>query len=83
MKPVVPEDDKIEVTWTEESLKTAEKLVGSTFPNPSAPEEKAKIEPKVFYTFHDSDDEEDDTFQTRKSVKWAEKSLKNRFFINA
>jgi len=31
----------------------------------------------------DSDDEEDDTVETRKSVKTAEKALKKRFFINA
>ena len=35
------------------------------------------------YTFHDSDDEEDDTYETRKSIKTAEKNLKSRFFINA
>ena len=35
------------------------------------------------YTFHDSDDEEDDTYQTRRSIKTAEKNLKTRFFINA
>ena len=37
----------------------------------------------VKYTLHDSDDEEDDTVETRKSVKTAEKQLKHRFFINA
>lgn len=37
----------------------------------------------VKYTLHDSDDEEDDTVETRKSVKTAEKALKKRFFINA
>lgn len=35
------------------------------------------------YTLHDSDDEEDDTVETRKSVKTAEKALRKRFFINA
>ena len=66
-------DDKIDVTDTAESLKTAEGIVGSTFPSPAAPEEKKKVEPKVFYIFHDSDDEDDETYQTRKSVKTAEK----------
>jgi len=37
----------------------------------------------VQYTLHDEDDEEDDTVETRKSVKTAEKALKHRFFINA
>jgi hypothetical protein len=37
----------------------------------------------VKYTLHDSDDEDEDTVETRKSVKTAEKSLKQRFFINA
>jgi len=37
----------------------------------------------VPYTLHDEDDEEDDTVETRKSVKTAEKALKHRFFINA
>lgn len=37
----------------------------------------------VKYTLHDEDDEDEDTVETRKSVKTAEKSLKKRFFINA
>ena len=37
----------------------------------------------VKYTLHDEDDEEEDTVETRKSVKTAEKALKHRFFINA
>ena len=31
----------------------------------------------------DSDDEEDDTVETRKSVKTVEKGLRHRFWINA
>lgn len=47
------------------------------------PIEKKKMKKKVKYTLHDSDDEEDDTVETRKSVKTAEKQIKKRFFINA
>ena len=36
---------------------------GGPQPRPGhRPEEKKKIEPKVFYKFHDSDDEDDDTY---------------------
>lgn len=45
--------------------------------------EKAKMKAPVKYTLHDEDDEEDDTVETRKSVKTAEKTLQKRFFINA
>lgn len=47
------------------------------------PIEKKKMKKPVKYTLHDEDDEEDDTVETRKSVKTAEKSLGKRFFINA
>merc|ERR1711934_500107 len=51
-----------------------------TFPEPTPKKEMKKA---VKYTLHDEDDEEDDTVETRKSVKTAEKALKHRFFINA
>lgn len=47
------------------------------------PIEKKKMKKPVKYTLHDSDDEEDDTVETRKSVKTAEKMHGKRFFINA
>lgn len=47
------------------------------------PVRKSKMPKKVKYDLADSDDEEDDTVETRKSVKTAEKQLKKRFFINA
>lgn len=50
---------------------------------PDPVKEKAKMKAPVKYTLHDEDDEEDDTVETRKSVKTAEKSLQKRFFINA
>lgn len=52
-------------------------------PMPSDPKEvkKMKLTPK--YELADSDDEEDDTVETRRSIKTAEKQLGERFFINA
>jgi len=41
------------------------------------------VKPPVEYTFHDSDDEDEDTVETRRSVKTVEKRMKHRFFINA
>ena len=39
----------------------------------AAPVRKSKMPKKVKYDLADSDDEEDDTVETRKSVKTAEK----------
>jgi len=52
-------------------------------PEPTDPKQKKKVEPPVDYPDLDSDDEDDDTVETRRSVKSVEKSLKHRFFINA
>jgi hypothetical protein len=38
--------------------------------------------PTVRYTMHDSDDEDHDTSETRKSLKTAERMLNTRFFTN-
>merc|ERR1711934_895539 len=65
---------------TAASIKWAEENTGGTFPEPTPKKEMKKA---VKYTLHDEDDEEDDTVETRKSVKTAEKALKHRFFINA
>lgn len=73
-------DDKVEVVDTEDSIRWAEENTGGKFPEPI---KKKKMKKAVKYTLHDSDDEEDDTVETRKSVKTAEKALKKRFFINA
>lgn len=43
----------------------------------------AKIAKTPMYEMADSDDEEADTIETRRSIKTAEKQLKARFFINA
>ena len=59
---------------TENSLKIAEKLHDSKFPEPydvaakKAAEEKAKV-PVVTYKEQDSDDEDPDTVETRKSLR--------------
>ena len=78
--PVVFKDDKEQVTDTEESIKWAEENTGGSFPEPV---DKKKMKKPVKYTLHDEDDEDEDTVETRKSVKTAEKQLKKRFFINA
>jgi len=64
-------DDKEQVVDTDESIKWAEENTGGKFPDPI--KEKAKMKAPVKYTLHDEDDEEDDTVETRKSVKTAEK----------
>ena len=79
-KPVVFEDDEEHVVGTRESIKWAEENTGGKFPEPTPKEDMKK---PVKYTLHDSDDEDDDTVETRKSVKTAEKYYKHRFFINA
>lgn len=79
-KPVVFKDDKEQVTDTADSIKWAEENTGGKFPEPV---EKDKIKKTPKYHLADSDDEDDDTVETRKSVKTAEKQLKHRFFINA
>jgi len=68
------------VTDTDESIKWAEENTGGKMPEPV---EKGKMKKGVKYTLHDEDDEEDDTVETRKSVKTAEKQIGKRFFINA
>ena len=79
-KPVVFKDDKEQVTDTSDSIKWAEENTGGKMPEP-VDKEKIKKTPK--YHLADSDDEDDETVETRKSVKTAEKQLKHRFFINA
>lgn len=71
---------------TDASIKTAEKIVGAKMPSPDDPEEIKKMEEEVntpFYHYHTADEETEDTVETRKSIKTAEKMYKHRFFINA
>jgi hypothetical protein len=81
MPPPTYTDDE-DVTTTANSIKKAEGITGGKMEEPFDPLVQAKIAPTVKYTLADSDDEEDDTVETRRSVKYAEKYYKKRFFIN-
>jgi hypothetical protein len=81
MPPPVYTDDE-DVTTTANSIKKAEGITGGSMEEPFDPLVVAKIAPTVAYTLADSDDEEEDTVETRRSVKYAEKYYKKRFFIN-
>lgn len=83
MTPQVFKDDD-DVKTTKNSIRIAESLHNRKMPGPEdSAAQKAKVKPPVPYPELDSDDEEDDTAETRKSIKTAEKQLKHRFFINA
>lgn len=81
MPPATFKDDE-DVTTTTNSIKEAEKITKGKMEEPFDPLVQAKIAPTVKYTLADSDDEEEDTVETRRSVKTAEKYFKKRFFIN-
>lgn len=81
MPPAVFKDDE-DVTTTTNSIKKAEGITGGKMEEPFDPLVQAKIAPTVKYTLADSDDEEEDTVETRRSVKQAEKYFQKRFFIN-
>lgn len=68
MPPAKYEDDE-DVKTTMNSIKKAEKLTDGKMEEPFDPLVQAKIAPTVKYTLADSDDEEDDTVETRRSVK--------------
>jgi len=51
--------------------------------SPEDPDQKKKYKATPKYHLADSDDEDEDTVETRKSVKTVEKRDKHRFFINA
>lgn len=82
MKPLVFSDED-DIKDSKNSLRIAEKITGKKFPKPSDPTQQDKIKPTPEYHHADSDDEDPDTVETRKSIKTAEQSLKQRFFINA
>ena len=53
-------------------------------PSPSDPKQIKEVKANdTEYHLADSDEETDDTVETRRSVKWAENELKRRWFINA
>jgi hypothetical protein len=69
---------------TNNSIKIAEGIVGAKMPNPQSPDELKKVaDRQVQYPHFDSDDEDEDTVETRRSIKTAEKIHTQRFFINA
>ena len=81
MPPPTYTDDE-DVTTTFNSIAKAEGITGGKMEEPFDPLVQAKIAPTVAYKLEDSDDEEEDTVETRRSVKYAEKYYKHRFFIN-
>ena len=81
MPPAVFKDDEDVITTTN-SIKKAEDITGGKMEEPFDPLVQAKIAPTPKYTLADSDDEEEDTVETRRSVKQAEKYYQRRFFIN-
>lgn len=76
-------DEPETVDHTNDSIKAAEAIVGASMADPESDKEKAKIKETPAYHLADSDDEDHDTVETRRSVKTAEKKLRSRFFINA
>jgi len=81
MPPAKYEDDE-DVVTTKNSIDKAEGITGGKMEEPFDPLVQAKIAPTPKYHLADSDDEEEDTVETRRSVKYAEKYYKKRFFIN-
>jgi len=83
LKPVLV-DDPEQVTDTLDSIKTAEGLVGGSMPSPDDPKQEKKVTAgDTEYHLADSDEETEDTVETRRSVQTAENLLKRRWFINA
>lgn len=72
-----------EVKTTDNSIKIAEELVGSKMASPLDPVQKKKYAPTAMYHLHTPEEEDEDTKETRRSVKTVEQNLKNRFWINA
>jgi len=85
MPKAEPYKDEAEtVTHTDDSIKAAETIVGGKMADPSDKGEQAKLKENVTkYHLADSDDEDMDTVETRRSIKSSEKNIKGRFFINA
>ena len=81
MKPLTFEDVE-EIKDNFNSIKVAEAIIGAKMAGPNDPAELAKYITEVSYKIADSDDEDEDTRETRRSIKTAEKMLKRRFFVN-
>lgn len=76
-------DEQDSTLETRESIATAEKLTGKTMPDPDDTYEKKRLERGPEYHLHTKDEEDEDTKETRRSVKTVEKRDKHRFWINA
>lgn len=83
MKPAVLKDEEESTVATRKSIATAEKLVGAKMAEPEDPKQQKLIAETPEYHLHTSEEEDDDTRETRRSVKWVEKRDKQRFWINA
>jgi len=64
------------VTTTDNSIKIAEELVGSKMLGPDDAASKKKYKPTPKYHLATPDEEEEDTKETRRSVKTVEKQMK-------
>lgn len=86
MKPAELKDSD-DVIATNNSIKIAEGIVKGKMPNPTDPKEVERMKNaamnQVEYHLHGDDEEDEDTVETRRSVKTVEKRMKHRFFINA
>ena len=86
MKPAELKDSE-DVITTNNSIKVAEGIVKGKMPNPTDPKEVERMKNaamnQVEYHLHGDDEEDEDTVETRRSVKTVEKRMKHRFFINA
>ena len=72
-----------DVVTTENSIKIAEELVGDKMLGPNDAKSLKKYKPTPKYHLATPEEEEEDTKETRRSVKTVEKDLKTRFWINA
>ena len=83
MKPAVLKDEEESTVTTRKSIATAEKLVGAKMAEPEDPKQQKLIAETPEYHLHSSEEEDDETRDTRRSVKWVEKRDQHRFWINA
>lgn len=76
MKPLEMKDDG-DVVSTTNSIKVAEGIVKGKMPNPTDPKELERMKNaamnQVEYHLHGDDEEDEDTVETRRSVKTVEK----------
>lgn len=83
MRKTVLKDERESTIETRDSIAQAERLTGTKMPNPSDDSEKERLERGPEYHLHTKDEEDEDTKETRRSVKVVEKRDKHRFWINA